>query len=264
MSASGPGSGRGDRSGRKAAIALLSLHEDVAAAVLARLGPAELRKLRQETAALGEISDEQSAAVLEELAERMASPLAMARLAGPAYLLRLAQRAFGEELAGELLAEPPPPEPEARDRLRGARVVDLAQLLGYEHAQVAAMLLTQLPSPLAAKVLAAMPAEQAADIVARLAEVEEVPAHAVAVASQALVRALEAAGGLADAEARSSFDGLAFSAAVVRELGGGSNAVLDQLSARDRRAATRVRAAVLALEDCAEPAVARAAQRGAS
>jgi flagellar motor switch protein FliG len=256
----------GGRNARKAAIALLSLEEDVAAALLARLGPAELRKLRQETAALGEISDEQAAAVLAELAERMATPLALARLAAPAYLLRLAQRAFGDERAVELLAEPPPPPPEPLQRLRVARVADLAQLLGEEHPQVAAMLLTQLSSSLVAKVLAAMPADLAAELVERLAEVEEVPARAVAEASQALARALETAGGLAGAEGRAGFDGLAFSASVVRELGSGSTAVLDQLASRDRRAATRVRAAVLALEERPDAAAppARAAQRGAS
>lgn len=250
---------------RKAAIALLSLQEDVAAAVLSRLGPEEIRRLRQETLSLGEVSDEQVTQVLDELAASVASPLAMARAAGPAYLMRLAQRAFGEARAEQLLAEPPPPEPEPMDRLRGARVGDLAQLLADEHPQVAAMVLTQLAPELAARVLTAMPPELAAELLARLAEVEEVPAHAVTEASQALVRALEAAGGLAGAEGRSAFDGLAFSAAVVRELGAPqSGAMLEQLAKRDRPAATRVRTAMLALEDHGSGATALAAQRGAS
>ena len=256
---------RAPSSARKAAIALLSLQEDVAAAVLSRLGAEEVRRLREETLALGEVSDEQVTAILDELAASVASPLAMARAAGPAYRKRLAQRAFGEARAEQLLAAPLPPEPEAMDRLRGARVADLAQLLADEHPQVAAMVLTQLAPDLAAKVLAAMSPEMAAELVARLAEVEEVPAHAVAEASQALVRALEAAGALAGAEGRAAFDGLSFSAAVVRELGAPQGgAMLDQLAKRDRPAATRVRTAMLAIEDHGGVPTALAAQRGAS
>jgi flagellar motor switch protein FliG len=252
-------------SARKAAIALLSLQEDVAAAVLSRLGPEEIRRLREETLALGEVSDEQVTQILDELAASVASPLAMARAAGPAYLKRLAQRAFGDARAEELLAAPLPPAPEPMERLRGARVADLAQLLADEHPQVAAMVITQLAPELAARVLAAMAPELAAELVARLAEVEEVPAHAVAEASQALVHALEAAGALAGAEGSAAFDGLSFSAAVVRELGAPhSGALLEQLAKRDRPAATRVRTAMLALEDHGGGATALAALRGAS
>lgn len=261
------GTSRGAATGgnaRKAAIALLGLQEDVAAEVLARLSPAEVRRLQQEVAALGEVSDDQVAQALDELAGSVASPLALARAAGPAYLLRLAQRAFGEARAEELLGEPPAPAPEPMQRLREARVEDLAQLLADEHPQVAAMVLTQLAPPLVASVLAAMSAELGAELVARLAEIEEVPAHAVAEASQALVRALEAAGGLASGEARESFDGLGFSAEVVRALEAPhGSAVLEQLGNRDRRAATRVRAALLSL-DAPPESQELMAQRGAS
>ncbi len=152
------------------------------------------------------------------------------------------------------------------ERLRVARVADLAQLLADEHPQVAAMVLTQLAPALAARVLAAMSPELAAELLARLAEVEEVPAHAVAEASQALVRALETAGGLAASEERATFDGLGFSAAVVRALGAPhGGAVLEQLTSRDRRIATRVRSALLALDVSGdEAAPAPIAQRGAS
>jgi flagellar motor switch protein FliG len=261
------GASRAPSSARKAAIALFSLQEDVAIAVLSRLGPEEIRRLRHEMLVLGDVSDDQVTQILDELAASVASPLAMARAAGPAYLMRLAQRAFGEARAEQLLAAPlpPEPEPEPMDRLRGARVDDLAQLLVDEHPQVAAMVLTQLAPELAAKVLAAMSPELAAELVARLAAVQEVPAHAVAEAAQVLVRVLEAAGALAGADGGAAFDGLSFSAAVVRELGAPhGSAMLEQLAKRDRPAATRVRTAMLALEDRGSGATALTAQRGAS
>lgn len=257
-------------SARKAAIALLSLPEDVASELLARLGPEEVRRLQQEMLALGEISDAEAGEALEELAAAVASPLALARSAGAAYLLRLAQRAFGEARAEEMLAVPPPPEPAPLEQLRGARVSDLAQLLSYENEQVAAMVLTQLAPGLAAKVVAEMAPEIAAEVVSRLSSAQEVPADAVAAASQALVRSLEASGGLPGAEGREAFDGLGFSAQVMRELGAQQGgAILEQLAKRDRGAATKVRAALLALEGPGKHETslhegARTAQRGAS
>jgi flagellar motor switch protein FliG len=241
---------------RKAAVALLSLPEDVAAAVLARLSEAEVHQLRQEMLGLRQVGDAEAAEVLDELSAALSTPLALARSAGDAYLYRLAQRAFGEERAGQLL-RPPAAEPDAVERLRGARVHDLAALLGDEHPQVAAMVLTQLSAALAAKVLAAMAPELAAEVLLRTADLQEVPEHAAAEASQALVRALEATGsGRGTRAAR--FDGLRFSAAVMQELASPYAAeLLERMGEEDRRAAARLRGAASALESAVgvEPAV---------
>jgi flagellar motor switch protein FliG len=102
----------------------------------------------------------------------------------------------------------------------------------------------------AAKVLALMPGDVAADLTGRISELEEVPELAVAEASESLVRALELAGGLATSDARATFDGLAFSAAIVNELSSETGEeLLGKLAERDETIAARIREALFTFED---------------
>lgn len=202
---------------RKAAIALTSMQEDVAAAVLAKLGPSALWKLKREMEALGEVEDDVVLEVLDELTHNVSTPLAMARTSAPAYLRRLAQRAFGEERANELLTSALPKQ-DPLQLLREAPPDAMAQLLKEEHPAVVTVVLTQLPARNVAAILAAMPRELTADLLARLAGVSHVPEQAVAEISQTLAHALSAAGPAADSGSSEGFDGQAFADAVSREL----------------------------------------------
>ncbi|MEZ4365294.1 MAG: FliG C-terminal domain-containing protein [Kofleriaceae bacterium] len=234
---------------RKAAIALLSLDEAVAADILTRLPEAQIRQLCATVEHLGPVTHAQIVDALSELERGLTDPLAMAGSIGTAYVRRLAHRALGDERAHRLLG----PQPEATSSLhllRSARVQTMASLLAEEHPQIAAVVLTQLPSALAAKVLAAMAPTLAADLIERLAGLDELPEHAVADASDAIVRALEAAGGLATSDVRRSFDGLAFSAAVLNELPTEQgDELLGTIATLDELAATRIREAMFTFED---------------
>lgn len=234
---------------RKAAIALLSLDEALAAEVLVKLPEPQIRLLCQTVEHLGPVTHGHITHALEDLERGITDPLAMAGSIGTAYVRRLANRALGDERAHRLLG-PQPETTSAVSLLRSARVQTLAGLLAEEHPQIAAVVLTQLPSALTAKVLGAMPPELAADLVERLSGIDELPEHAVADASDALVRALEAAGGLATSDVRKSFDGLAFSAAVLNELTSEEgDALLGAIATQDELAATRIREAMFTFED---------------
>ena len=112
------------------------------------------------------------------------------------------------------------------------------------------MVLTQLAPGVAAKVLNLMPPALAADLTARISALDEVPEHAVAEASESLVRALEAAGGLASSDTRSEFDGLAFSASIINEMAADAgDAMLEKIGEVDERAASRIREAMFTFED---------------
>jgi flagellar motor switch protein FliG len=235
---------------KKAAIALLSLDEEIAARVLGKMAEADVRKLVAAVEALDEVGSEVIASVLEDLERGISSPLAVVRTGGTKYVRKLADAAFGSDKAQKLFGavEPPPTDP--LQLLRTARVNALAQLLTEEHPQIAAVVLTQLPAGVAAKVLALMQSDTAADLTARISELEEVPEHAVAEASESLVRALEIAGGLASSDARQMFDGLAFSAAIVNEMSSeAGDELLGKVSERDEAIATRIREALFTFED---------------
>jgi flagellar motor switch protein FliG len=240
---------------KKAAIALLSLDEEVAAQVLSKMPEADVRRLVEAVEALDDVGGEVITSVLEELERGIQSPLAMVKQSGTKYVRKLADAAFGAERAQKLFGVVAPPS-EPIQLLRTARVNAVAQLLSEEHPQIAAVVLTQLPPSVAAKVLALMTPEAAADLTARISELEEVPEHAVAEASESLVRALEIAGGLANSDARSEFDGLAFSAAIVNELSTeAGDDLLGKIAERDEAIATRIREALFTFEDLQRLAV---------
>jgi flagellar motor switch protein FliG len=234
---------------QKAAVALLSLDEEVATQVLARMPEPDVRKLVNAVEELDEVAPELIARVLEDLEKSLANPLAIVRTGGTKYVRRLADRAFGQDRAQKLFGVPAP-TPEPLQLLRSARVGALAQLLADEHPQIAAVVITQLPAPIAAKVLTLMPPEVAAELTTRIAGLEEIPEHAVTEASESLVRALEAVGGLATSDLRAEFDGLAFSAAIVNQLPSqAGDDLLSKVSERDEKVATEIREAMFTFED---------------
>ncbi len=236
---------------RKAAIALLSLDEEVASLVLAKMAAPDIRKLCDAVDELGEVGGEVITTVLESLERELTDPLAMVRNGGTAYMRKLADRAFGTAGAQKLFGVPPA-TPEPLQLLRTARVTALAQLLAEEHPQIAAVVLTQIEPRLASKVLALMAPEVASELAHRISELEEIPEHAVTEASESLVRALAAAGGLASSDQRAEFDGLAFSAAIVNEMTSEEgDRLLERVAERDQEVASRIREAMFTFEDLA-------------
>jgi flagellar motor switch protein FliG len=240
---------------KKAAIALLSLDEEIATQVLSKMPEADVRRLVDAVEALDDVGGEVITSVLEELERGISSPLAMVKTSGTKYVRKLADAAFGADRAQKLFGVVTP-QSEPIQLLRTARANAIAQLLGEEHPQIASVVLTQLPASVAAKVLALMTPEAAADLTARISELEEIPEHAVAEASESLVRALEIAGGLANSDARSEFDGLAFSAAIVNELSTeAGDDLLGKIAERDESISTRIREAMFTFEDLQRIAV---------
>ncbi|HEY0192635.1 MAG TPA: FliG C-terminal domain-containing protein [Kofleriaceae bacterium] len=234
---------------QKAAIALLSLDEEIATAVLGKMADDDVRRLIAAVEQLDDVGGDIIATVLEDLERGLTSPLAMVRTGGTKYVRKLAEGAFGNDRAQKLFGPSAPPT-DPLQLLRTARVNSIAQLLTEEHPQIAAVVLTQLPSAIAAKVLGLMPSDVASDLTSRISELEEVPEHAVAEASESLVRALEMAGGLATSDARQMFDGLAFSAAIVNELSSEvGDDLLGRIAERDENVASRIREAMFTFED---------------
>lgn len=235
----------------KAAIALLSLDEEIATAVLSQMAEPDVRRLCEAVTELEDVGGDVIAQVLEELERGLTSPLAMVKTGGTKYVRKLADKAFGTDKAQRLFGLSVG-TPEPLQLLRTARVNAIAQLLTEEHPQIAAVVLTQLPANVAAKVLGLMAPELAADLTSRLSELDEIPEHAVTEASESLVRALEAAGALATSDTRAEFDGLAFSAAIVNEMSSErGDSLLGLIAERDEQAATRIREAMFTFEDLA-------------
>ena len=239
------------RARHKAAIAVLALDEELAGQLMALLDDTQLRALSTAVDELDLVPPAGLVKILEELEVALAGPVSVSSNGGGAYVRQLAARSLGEDRARRLFAPPAETVSYAPlEQLRSARSQALADLLIEEHPQIAAVVLTQLPSSAAARVLAGMPPDVAADLTTRIAALEDVPDHAVLEASESLVRALAATGGLASSDRRSDFDGLAFAAAIVNELDPDQgDAMLGRMAAIDETVSSRIREAMFTFED---------------
>jgi flagellar motor switch protein FliG len=232
---------------QKAALVILGLDERVACDVLRHLEEVELRRLAASVEALDTLPIGELERVFSDFADKMQQP--MLPRSGGEYVRRLTAAALGDDRAKRLFA-PPAIIREPIETIKTAKTATLAELLGEEHPQVAAVILSQLPREQAAKVLEIMPEETQVDLIGRIAAMEEVPVRAVEVASEALARALAAAGGIADKREREEFDGVAFTAGLLNEMNPNeTERILGSLSESDPKTAPKIREAMFTFED---------------
>jgi flagellar motor switch protein FliG len=134
----------------KAAVFLRSLPKPQAAALLAKLSPHEAAAVTGEMAAMDQVSREEEDAVMREFA---------------------AAAAFRAENNHAAEASP-------FAFLHGLDAQELLTLIGDEHPQTIALVLSQLPPRQAAETLAALSAEQQASVIGRIA-VTELPSREI-------------------------------------------------------------------------------------
>tara|TARA_R110002096_G_scaffold143328_4_gene299341 strand:- start:133747 stop:134796 length:1050 start_codon:yes stop_codon:yes gene_type:complete len=231
-----------------AALVLLSLDEDTAANVMRFMTEDDLVQLAKVVDELDPIPYDSLGPALRTFERRLREPVVSGK--GGEYMRKLAETALGADKAGRLFAPPEPPPPTAMKRLHHARTGLLADLLVEEHPQVAAVIISQLPSAQASKVLRAMPEDLQLEIIARIAGLEEIPRDALEVASEAVVRGLDAAGGAQGADKRTIFDGVAYCASLLNELpSDDTERILEELEENDFEQVPKIREAMFTFED---------------
>ncbi len=231
-----------------AALVILALDEDTAASVMRFMTEDDLVQLAKVVDELDPIPYDSLGPALRTFEKRLREPVVSGK--GGEYMRKLAETALGAEKAGRLFAPPEPPPPTAMKRLHHARTGLLADLLVEEHPQVAAVITSQLPAAQASKVLREMPEDLQLEIIARIAGLEEIPRDALEVASEAVVRSLDAAGGAQGADKRSSFDGVAYCASLLNELpSDDTERLLEELEENDFEQVPKIREAMFTFED---------------
>lgn len=226
---------------QRAVLVLMSLDEKVAADLLRHMEEADLKRLAAAVDGLESLSFEAAAPVLEEFERQLQRPLLPGR--GAMYMRKLTAAAVGNDKAERLFAPVPVP-PSPLDAIRTAKAHTLAELLQEEHPQVAAVILSQLPQ--AGKVLQEMPAAVQADLAARIAVLEEIPREVLEIASESLQKSLAAAGATTGG-VKTTFDGVAYVAALLNELKADAS---DQILATlDEETARKIRQAMFTFEN---------------
>ena len=147
---------------RKAAVFLASLPKQQAAELLAKLSPEQAAAVSSEMAAMGPVAREEQQAAMREFA---------------------VSGSFRDEDRRVTKSSP-------FAFLHDMNADDLLALLGDEHPQTMALVLSQLPAEQAAKVIAALSPDRQASVIARIARIDQPNPEIIAEVAAALHRRL--------------------------------------------------------------------------
>jgi flagellar motor switch protein FliG len=164
---------KGDFSGTdRAAILLLTLGEEDAAAVLQHMGPKEVQRVGTSMARLNNVSREQVEAVLARFIEAAGQYTALG-VDSDSYIRNVLVKALGEEKAGGvidriLLGA----NTKGLDALKWMDPRAVADIIRLEHPQIIAIVLAYLEADQAAEVLALLPERIQHDVLLRIATLD--------------------------------------------------------------------------------------------
>ena len=158
---------------RKAAIFLLSLDKPIAAEVLSQMSRRQVEAVTLEIARLDDVSRDQQDAVLNEFADMLKERVPLER-GGMDLAEDLLKQSLGNEGSSEILEsvkQSMNSVPFSFLQKTGAQ--NLLTFVSEEHPQTIALILSHLPSPLAAEVLSGLPTSKQIDVIRRVATMEQ-------------------------------------------------------------------------------------------
>ncbi len=166
----------------RAAVMIMLLEEEQAAAILGQLGPEELQVLGEMMCNLGDIGPEQISQAIAGFVANSGGQGISAR-GRTSQVRSLMNRAVGEVKADSLMQRILPGGEDAGPAIELARWLTPAALIPLirdEHPQAIAVMLVQLDAQVAAEVLHALPPEAQTAVVHRIATLGPVSAEAIA------------------------------------------------------------------------------------
>lgn len=153
---------------RKAAILLMSLPEEDAASLLARLDPGEVEAVSIQIAKMKSVSSDEQMSVINEFAD--ANPSMLGQKTGGLTLAKsLVEKAFGKDASGTLDSVRQSIEALPFGFLRHVDSQNLLTFIVDEHPQTIALILSHLPPSYGAEILAGLPSERQLAVVRRVA-----------------------------------------------------------------------------------------------
>jgi flagellar motor switch protein FliG len=153
---------------RKAAVLLMSLPENQAAQLLAKLSPKQVEAVSIEIAKISGVSGEEQESVIHDFAS--ANPTALAGRAGGLELARsLVEQALGKSAAATLDNVRHSIDALPFGFLQGADSQNLLTFIIDEHPQTVALILSHLPSSQAAEIISGLPTEHQLAVIRRIA-----------------------------------------------------------------------------------------------
>jgi len=163
----------------RAAVLMMLVGEEEAAAILQKLDPEEVRQLGAAMFAVADVGEIEVETVLDDFVGRARERTAIGFDPAP-RIAAVMNRALGPEKATSVLARITPPEDAcAIDLLDWLEAPDIAAMIEKEHPQVAALLLANLDPAVAAKVLELLPDAMQPDLLHRVARLGPITPEAI-------------------------------------------------------------------------------------
>lgn len=163
----------------RAAVLMMLVGEEEAAAILQKLDPEEVRKLGSAMFTVADVSEQEVELVLDDFVGRARERTGITFNPGP-KVEAVMTRALGREKAESVLAQITPPEAVCEiDLLDWLDAGEIAAMLDKEHPQIAAVLIANLDPAVGGQVLELLPEAVQPDILHRIAKLGPITPEAV-------------------------------------------------------------------------------------
>ena len=176
---------------QRAAIFLLGVGEDAAAAIMRHMEPREVQRVGEAMASLSSVSNQQVEEVLREFHSE-ASAVNPLGIGTPEFTQRVLVQALGESKARNMLSKVMPGKHQTRgvEALRWMDGRSIADILDGEHPQIVAIVLASLDDDHAAQVVSALPDDVRSEALLRVARLELIDPAAMEELDKVLERQL--------------------------------------------------------------------------
>ncbi|MES2095218.1 MAG: flagellar motor switch protein FliG [Pseudomonadota bacterium] len=163
----------------RAAVLMMLVGEEEAAAILQKLEPEEVRQLGKAMFAVADVGEAEVEFVLDDFVDKARERTAIGFDPKP-IIETMMTRALGAEKADSVLARITPPEAACQiDLLDWMDAGEIAQMIEKEHPQIAAVVIANLDPVIAAQVLELLPDAIQPEILHRVARLGPITPEAV-------------------------------------------------------------------------------------
>lgn len=172
----------------RAAVLMMLVGEEEAAAILQKLDPDEVRDLGRAMFTVADVSEAEVEQVLDDFVFKARGRSSIVFDPRP-QVEGMMTRALGADRAEGVLARIVPAESAARlEQLQWFEPEEIASMIAEEHPQIAAVLLAQLDPEVAAQVFEHLPPDAQPQILRRIAKLGPVPPEAIETLKAMLAR----------------------------------------------------------------------------
>lgn len=199
----------------RAAVFLLGLGEEAAAAVLQHLNPKEVQNVGEAMSSVDSVSSEKLATVVGEFTETLASG-GSDIIGGEEYVRKLLYSALPEDKAKSMLSRIlQANNPSGLEALKWMESGAVAQLIKDEHPQICAVVLMSLEGEHAADVLQMLPEHKRAEVLIRVANLDSINPSALDELNEMMQKQLAES----NFQSESQIDGVRTAASILNYLG---------------------------------------------